>query len=176
MSMERLQAVESQMRLVFAAVLGRLDESVSLPTQAPCNRAQAALPVSSASTASASDDSSPKQKPTNNPASAAGRDVPSKGITDLQGKSRVWTAEEVDHWLQARPPADGVALWLNGKAGLKGLAEVCRARDVDGVGLLALLRRDELPPVATALPGPLGGLPSDNSIDGADVDVKVRAK
>ncbi len=174
LSMERLQAVESQMRLVFSAVLGRLDESVSLPTQASHNRSQPALPVSNVSTTS--DVSSPVQKPANYPASAPAHDASSKGIADLPGKLRVWTAEEVDHWLQARPPAEGVALWLSGKAGLEGLAEACSVRGVDGLGLLALLRPDELPPVAAAVTGPLTGLQSDKRIDGADVDLKVRAK
>jgi hypothetical protein len=176
MSMERLQAVESQMRLVFSAVLGRLDESVSLspPTQASYKRSQKAFPVSSVSITS--DGRSSEQNPANSPASAAEHYAPSKGIANLPEKSQVWTAEEVDHWLQARPSADEVALWLSGKAGLKGLAEACRIRNVDGVGLLTLLRQDELPPVSSGPTRPSQGLQRKKSIDGADVDLKVRAK
>ena len=175
MSMKRLQAIESQMRLVFAAVLGRLDESVRGPAQAQYNSSQASPPL--ARVTALYHDRSPKlgpnQKASKSPAGSC--EIPLKSTATIKSISRVWTAEEVDRWLQTRPPAEAVALWLSGKASLKGLAEVCRARDVDGVGLLALLRPDELPPVVTALTGQLRALPGEKQIGSTDVD-DVQAK
>ncbi len=158
-SKKRLQAVESQMRLVFAAVLGRLDESqaITSPAQATYNKSKTTITTAPAQLSSipALDDKSCNQKPINPPCCAI--ECSPRGEANSTRTSLVWTAEEVDQWLQARPTTDGVALWLSGKANLKGLAEVCLARDVDGVGLLALLRQDELPPIVT---GPLRTLPS----------------
>ena len=154
MSRERLGVVEARMRIAFAAVLERLDKPRLARTAAPA-------PASATASASAAvSAAAPAPAP-----EAAGRTVTGRAPEAMQaggppaaqgggpaGTDAVgaWTVERVEDWLRARPPADALARWLAGRPGLEGLSQVCCARPAGALGLLAMLRPEELPQPAAA--------------------------
>ena len=177
MPSERLAAVEGKMRLVLASVLEHIDRGtnqlkqvsdntgsildvtlqVQRPSIAPTSRETTALPVAVAEQA-LSTVSTPAAPFVGLGNMAEGKFT--RTSSALGGKT--WNVGEVEEWLRTRPPAEAVARWLASRPGLEGLVEACRARPAEGLGILALLRPEELPPASSGriLLRNLSGLPT----------------